>query len=464
MSQQQQQQQHSHHEGNPAFAQVAAKFVAKLAPTATPNPAPPTRKSSREQVRANRRNAKRSTGPRTELGKRVAARNAVSHGVFSKDAVLPGERKAEYIAFRNLLFNSGGMMPQDWLEFSIAEQYVLAKWRIRRMQTVELLVHHDVATLAAEAQVLEAEALEKIAARSRDDDDDEDDDGNFYEDEDDNDKDDDDDDDDDDDGGDGSSVRQEAEFRAKMLAVAARQDVPIHATMAAALTFATHQRGEGAGEGVDAFERIGRTIYRLELSDSRAMRELRQLRKEKGFDVTTLTDCPFIEPIPVDDDEGEKPTPEEQRANREERERLSDTLRNIAALLAHLRRPAAEREADEDDDDEDDGDDGDGVDEEAHRAADEDDAHDRTGSAGVVTSDFGELSRVVKISSPTQPQDAPTAPLQNEPNSAETGAGDGADEGCAEGSRRIEIVEPTQIAGHDAGSASRDGKEDADRT
>ena len=448
----QQQQQHSHHEGKPAFAQVAAKFVAKVAPPAAANPAPAaTRKPSREQVRANRRNAKRSTGPRTESGKRVAARNAVTHGVFSKDAVLPGERKGEYIAFRNLLFNSTGMMPQDWLEFSIAEQYVLAKWRIRRLQTVELLVHHDVATLAAEAQVLEAEALEKLAARSRDY---EDDDGNFYED-----------DEDDDDGGEGSSVRREAEFRAKTLAVAARQDVPIHATMAAALTFATHQRGEGAAEGVDAFERIARSVYRLELSAARAMRELRQLRKEKGVDVTTLTDCPFIESIPVDDDEDEKPTPEERRANREERERLSDTLRNIAALLAHLRRPADEREdGGEDDGDEEDGGGADHDDQEARRAADEGDAHDRTGSAGVVTSDFDELGRVVTVSSPAEPQDAPTAPLQNEPNSAETGAGDGADEGCASGSRRIEIVEPTKIVGRDAASASRDGKGGAERT
>ena len=252
-----------------------------------------------------------------------------------------------------------------------------------------------------------------------------------------------------------------------MFEVARQQAMPIHATMAAALSMATHQRGDGASDGVDAFERIARSVYRLELSAARAMRELRQLRKEKGVDVTTLVSCPFIEPIPADDedgDEGEKPTPKEQRAIREKRQRQIDSLRNIEMLLAHLRRPADEREDDEDEDDGVDADDADDGDEEAHRAADEDDAHDRTGSGGVVTSGFDELSRVVTLFSPAEPQDAPTAPVQNEPNSAETSAGDGADEGCAEGSRRIEIVEPTKIVGRDAGSASRDGKEDADRT
>ena len=458
-----QQKQHSHHEGNPAFAHVAAKFMAKVGPPATPDPAAAGRKASREQVRANRRNAKRSTGPRTECGKRAAARNAITHGVFSKDAVLPGERKGEYVAFRNLLFNSGGLMPQDWLEFSIAEQYVLAKWRIRRMQTVELLVHHDVAILAAEGQLRETEELEQAAATAaaaKGEEDDEDAKHRAWvrsllpaerryaleaadEDEED-------------------TPQRRIAQRARMFEVARQQAMPIHATMAAALSVATHQRGEGASQGVDAFERVGRTIYRLELSAARALRELRQLRKEKGVDVTTLVGCPFIEPIPAEDedgDEGEKPTPEEQRAIREGRERQIDSLRNIEMLIAHLRRPAAERD---DDGEADDG--ADHNDEEAHRATDEDDAGDRTGSAGGVTSDFDELSRVVRTSSPTEPQDGPTAPLQNEPNSAETGAGNGADEGCAEGSRRIEIVEPTKIVGGDAHSASRDGKEDADRT
>ena len=97
-----------------------------------------------------------------------------------------------------------------------------------------------------------------------------------------------------------------------MFEVARQQAMPIHATMAAALSMATHQRGDGASDGVDAFERIARSVYRLELSAARAMRELRQLRKEKGIDVTTLTHCPFVDSLSADDEEEdpiEKPTP-----------------------------------------------------------------------------------------------------------------------------------------------------------
>ena len=40
-------------------------------------------KISEAQLRANRENAKRSTGPRTEAGKARSSRNSFSHGVYS---------------------------------------------------------------------------------------------------------------------------------------------------------------------------------------------------------------------------------------------------------------------------------------------------------------------------------------------------------------------------------------------
>src|SRR5438094_9229461 len=42
------------------------------------------RKTSSRKVEANRRNALKSTGPRTTNGKRRVARNAIRHGFFSK--------------------------------------------------------------------------------------------------------------------------------------------------------------------------------------------------------------------------------------------------------------------------------------------------------------------------------------------------------------------------------------------
>ena len=50
---------------------------------------PPPRKTSQKQIEANRRNAQRSTGPRTEEGKGRSSRNAVRHGVYGSPVPVP---------------------------------------------------------------------------------------------------------------------------------------------------------------------------------------------------------------------------------------------------------------------------------------------------------------------------------------------------------------------------------------
>ena len=47
--------------------------------------------ASQKQIEANRRNAQRSTGPASELGKAVAKFNALKHGMTADTAVLPYE-------------------------------------------------------------------------------------------------------------------------------------------------------------------------------------------------------------------------------------------------------------------------------------------------------------------------------------------------------------------------------------
>jgi hypothetical protein len=44
---------------------------------------------SERKLQANRANAKRSTGPRTEAGKAVSRRNALKHGILSRPIDLP---------------------------------------------------------------------------------------------------------------------------------------------------------------------------------------------------------------------------------------------------------------------------------------------------------------------------------------------------------------------------------------
>ena len=48
------------------------------------------------QRKANRQNAKKSTGPRTPEGKARSSQNALKHGLLARDAVMADEDPAEY--------------------------------------------------------------------------------------------------------------------------------------------------------------------------------------------------------------------------------------------------------------------------------------------------------------------------------------------------------------------------------
>ncbi|MGB7159424.1 MAG: hypothetical protein WBD40_15255, partial [Tepidisphaeraceae bacterium] len=207
--------------------------------------------ASAKQLRANRRNAKRSTGPRTEEGKARSARNALDHGIFCKDLLMPGEDPAELEQFCALLLRD--FSPRDFLERTIAQQYVEAKWRIRRVRRAEREAHDALAGniehhggqafLDLRRRLRDLPRLESLAPgdpdpRRRI-----------------------------------SDPRIREDLREQRYADR-RALVPVSATMAE--SFCTPGQG--------SFERLGRYERQLELSADRALRQLRQLRKERGDD------------------------------------------------------------------------------------------------------------------------------------------------------------------------------------
>jgi hypothetical protein len=47
--------------------------------------------ATHKQITANRKNAQKSTGPRSSAGKTKAARNALAHGLRAAEILLPDE-------------------------------------------------------------------------------------------------------------------------------------------------------------------------------------------------------------------------------------------------------------------------------------------------------------------------------------------------------------------------------------
>ena len=91
------------------------------------------------RLRANRRNARKSTGPRSAAGTAHAARNAVSHGLYCQDLILPGESRHAFLSMR--LAYHADLKATDAIEFAIVERAVIAQWHLRRAQSAEADLH-----------------------------------------------------------------------------------------------------------------------------------------------------------------------------------------------------------------------------------------------------------------------------------------------------------------------------------
>ena len=51
--------------------------------------------TSQKQLKANRKNAKKSSGPKTVKGKKTVSKNAVKHGLYSDDIVIKSKNFSE---------------------------------------------------------------------------------------------------------------------------------------------------------------------------------------------------------------------------------------------------------------------------------------------------------------------------------------------------------------------------------
>jgi hypothetical protein len=112
--------------------------------------------TSDARIEANRRNALRSTGPKTERGKERSRLNALRHGMTAKQLVVSLEAFGDFARFSAEL--RAALAPGDAFEEQLAESIAVTTWRLRRAWRTEA------ATIQLETRRADARDKIKVAA------------------------------------------------------------------------------------------------------------------------------------------------------------------------------------------------------------------------------------------------------------------------------------------------------------
>jgi hypothetical protein len=94
-----------------------------------------------EQTNANRRNAAKSTGPRTTEGKAASSRNALKHGLCADQHLLPGEDPEDFRLLLDDLF--GRFRPVGDGEETLVLRIAADQWRLDRALPMEAGIFRD---------------------------------------------------------------------------------------------------------------------------------------------------------------------------------------------------------------------------------------------------------------------------------------------------------------------------------
>ena len=102
--------------------------------------------ATQKQIESNRRNARKSTGPKTAAGKAASAGNALSHGLTAASDVLLADESADAFEARQRDVLAD-LAPQDALQAMLARRIVQLLWRLDRAARLEaeLFLHGELA-------------------------------------------------------------------------------------------------------------------------------------------------------------------------------------------------------------------------------------------------------------------------------------------------------------------------------
>ncbi len=88
-----------------------------------------------KQIAANRLNARDSTGPKTDQGKRRSRRNAFRHGLTAEGVITVVEDEAAYRKFERIVLHD--YAPETAVERGLVVRLASLLWRLRRAVAIE---------------------------------------------------------------------------------------------------------------------------------------------------------------------------------------------------------------------------------------------------------------------------------------------------------------------------------------
>src|SRR5438105_9363994 len=128
-----------------SFTAIGNFHMSQQEPRRTLSTQPPTKNGSHKQpvserrLQANRKNALRSTGPKTERGKRNVARNAIKYGVLARDVVIiDGDGRESLTDFHAMIDGvAKHYEPVGVIEESLVQTIATCWWRKARVIRAE---------------------------------------------------------------------------------------------------------------------------------------------------------------------------------------------------------------------------------------------------------------------------------------------------------------------------------------
>ena len=94
-----------------------------------------SKKVSQKQIDANRRNAQKSTGPKTKEGKAKSSMNSIKYGIYSDKFLIKNEKKEDFDEYSNGFIN--WLNPTNPVLLDMASQIIASGWFAKRYMIVE---------------------------------------------------------------------------------------------------------------------------------------------------------------------------------------------------------------------------------------------------------------------------------------------------------------------------------------